>query len=263
MTIEFYKFEGSGNDFIIIDNRNLQNKLTIAQIKKLCDRKFGIGADGLMLYDESIDFDFNMTYFNADGKEGSMCGNGGRCMIAFSHFLNHKSKHLFNAVDGFHEGNVIESISTNQWLVDLKMSDVSEYKQINESFELDTGSPHLVNFHTEVDAIDVFKRGKDIRYSPAYAEKGINVNFVSQKKNILFVRTYERGVENETLSCGTGVTASALAYAQKNNIAKGLIKIQTLGGNLEVRFSKENDTFKNIWLKGPATLVFKGEIEIK
>lgn len=263
MTIEFYKFEGCGNDFIIIDNRNLQKKLTNSQIKKLCDRKFGIGADGLMLYSESADFDFNMAYFNADGYEGTMCGNGGRCMIAFSYFLGNIKNNLeFDAVDGKHEGNVIESISKNQWLVNLKMANVSAYTQIKNSFEIDTGSPHYIKFVDKVNTLDVFTEGKNIRYSPAYADNGINVNFVEQKHKSLFVRTYERGVENETLACGTGATASALAFALKENLNKGIVKIQTLGGNLEVSFIKENNRFKDVWLKGPATLVFKGEIEI-
>lgn len=263
MTIEFYKFEGSGNDFIIIDNRNLQINLSNAQIKKLCDRKFGIGADGLMLYTKSSEFDFNMVYFNADGFEGSMCGNGGRCMIAFSHFLgNNKNIHLFDAVDGKHEGNVFETISKNQWIINLKMSDVSTYNQINDTYEINTGSPHLIHFVEKIDSLDVFTEGKNIRYSPTYADKGINVNFVEQKHNAIFVRTYERGVEDETLSCGTGVTASALAYALKEKINKGVVKVQTLGGHLDVCFKKENNTFKDIWLKGPATLVFKGKIEI-
>lgn len=262
MTIEFYKFEGSGNDFIIIDNRKLQINLSNAQIQKLCDRKFGIGADGLLIYSESREFDFNMTYFNADGYEGSMCGNGGRCMIAFSYFLGNINKQKFDAADGYHEGNVIESISVNQWLVDLKMTNISDYKQINNSFEINTGSPHFINFVEKVNNIDVFTEGKKIRNNSTYAENGINVNFVEQNNNNLFVRTYERGVENETLSCGTGVTASALAFAIKKNLNEGNVKIQTLGGHLEVRFTKENNTFKDIWLRGPATLVFKGKIEI-
>jgi len=262
MTIEFYKFEGCGNDFIIIDNRKLQINLSNAQIQKLCDRKFGIGADGLMLFNDSREFDFNMTYFNADGYEGSMCGNGGRCMIAFSYLLGNINKQRFDAADGYHEGNVIEPISLNQWLVDLKMTDVSNYKQINKSFEINTGSPHFINFVKKVSNIDVFTEGQNIRNNPTYAENGTNVNFVEQNQNNLFVRTYERGVENETLSCGTGVTASALAYALKENINKGTVKIQTLGGHLEVRFTKENSTFKDVWLRGPATLVFKGNIEI-
>ena len=263
MTIEFYKFEGSGNDFIIIDNRNLQKNLSNAQIKKICDRKFGIGADGLMYYDESTEYDFEMAYYNADGNKGSMCGNGGRCIIAFSRYLGNKKKqYSFNAVDGSHTGEVYESISDSQWIIKLKMADVSDINQLKNIYEIDTGSPHYINFVEKVDTIDVFTEGKNIRYSPVYAEKGINVNFVEQKQNSLFVRTYERGVENETLSCGTGVTASALAFALKEDLKKGIINIQTLGGNLEVSFIKEKSIFKEVWLKGPATFVFKGEIEI-
>lgn len=263
MTIEFYKFEGSGNDFIIIDNRNLQIKLSNANIKRLCDRKFGIGADGLMLYNSSRKFDFNMKYYNADGCEGSMCGNGGRCMIAFSHFLDkNKNKFLFDAVDGGHEGSVIESISHQQWLVKLKMADVSNYKHINNSFEINTGSPHYIEFVEQINKLDIFTEGKKIRNNKTYREVGINVNFAEQNRNGLFVRTYERGVENETLSCGTGVTASALAYALTKKLNEGMVKIQTLGGNLEVSFIKENNIFKNVWLKGPATLVFEGKIEL-
>ena len=204
-----------------------------------------------------------MTYYNADGNEGSMCGNGGRCMIAFSHFIGHKSGHvLFNAVDGKHEGSVLESLSNNQWIVKLKMADVSKINTLKDAYEIDTGSPHYIKFIDKIDTLNVVKEGKSIRYNPSYAEVGTNVNFVEQKQNSLFVRTYERGVEDETLSCGTGVTASALAFAIKEKLDNGSVNIQTLGGSLEVTFLKKGESFKDVWLKGPATFVFKGEIEI-
>jgi diaminopimelate epimerase len=263
MTIEFYKFEGSGNDFIIIDNRKVTKNISNAQIRKMCDRKFGIGADGLMFYNDSVDFDFEMVYYNSNGYEGSMCGNGGRCMIAFSRYLGNTNKNYsFNAVDGKHKGIILDKISNNQWSIKLKMADISHCKQIKGFYEIDTGSPHYIEFVEKVDAMDVFNKGKNIRYSQAYAENGINVNFAEQKQNSLFVRTYERGVENETLSCGTGVTASAVAFALKEKLKEGIVNIQTLGGNLEVSFTKKDSVFKDIWLKGPVTFVFKGEINI-
>ncbi len=263
MTVQFYKFEGCGNDFVIIDNREGKLKITNEQIRFLCDRHFGAGADGLMLYGHAEGFEFSMKYFNADGFEGTMCGNGGRCIIAFAEYLKDiKNTCRFIAIDGEHQGEIITKLSENQWQIKLKMTDVTDFKTEEDHFEIDTGSPHYVKFMDQIDDLDVSRQGQKIRYGAEYNEKGINVNFVQQIGKNLFVRTYERGVENETLACGTGVTASALAFAIQNNLEKDEIKIKTLGGSLKVSFEKNKAGFQNIWLEGPATFVFKGEINI-
>ncbi|QEC69577.1 diaminopimelate epimerase [Panacibacter ginsenosidivorans] len=258
MHIIFHKYQGTGNDFVIIDNRNNTIQLSTIQVKKICDRRFGIGADGLMLLNSKEGFDFEMIYFNADGRESSMCGNGGRCLVKFAYNNGiHKRKYLFIAVDGKHEA----SVEDNGWVY-LKMKDVHGIEKHYADSVLDTGSPHYIKPVTDLTHFDVVKSGKDIRYSEEYKKNGINVNFVEQKDKSIFVRTYERGVEDETLSCGTGVTAAALVYAHNDN-GFNRVEIKTLGGNLAVEFDKLNDdTFENIWLCGPADFVFKGEIEI-
>lgn len=251
--MEFYKYQGTGNDFVMIDNRNLAfPKNDNDLIAKMCDRRFGIGADGLILLEKDESADFKMLYYNSDGSESTMCGNGGRCLVAFAHFLKiFEEKTVFNAIDGLHEAEI------NDGIVKLKMIDVQDVKQVLDDFELNTGSPHFVKFVDEVEKLDVFTEGKNIRYSETYKEKGINVNFVSPiSENEIFVRTYERGVEDETYSCGTGVTASALSYFQNNNINE--LKIKTLGGNLKVYAQKATQGYENIWLEGPAEQVFKG-----
>ncbi|MEN8124332.1 MAG: diaminopimelate epimerase [Bacteroidota bacterium] len=259
MKLIFYKYQGTGNDFIIIDNRNdFFSKKNIVLIKDLCHRKFGIGADGLMLLETSINYDFKMVYFNADGNEGSMCGNGGRCIVAFAKKLKIiKSKTTFEAIDGIHQATI------NNNIVSLKMNNINLIEDHKEHIFLNTGSPHHVEFLDDISKIDVFNKGKEIRYGSPYFEKGTNVNFVQQiKPDIFKVRTYERGVENETLSCGTGVIAVAIAadYLQRSN--SNNIKLQTLGGDLEVSFQNDKNSYKQIKLKGPATYVFKGSIEI-
>ncbi len=262
MTLTFYKYQGTGNDFIIIDGRNTDHEPSNLVIKKLCDRKFGIGADGLMLLKNQEGYDFSMTYFNADGNEGSMCGNGGRCILAFAQYVGiGKNKLKFIAVDGPHEGEIINK-SKEVAMVRLKMTDVSEFSTHSDHYILETGSPHYVEFAENLSAKNVYFDGKAIRNNDQFREKGINVNFIEESQNKLFVRTFERGVENETLSCGTGVTASAIAFALKNNLKKESIQIQTLGGNLKVNFEKTDNIFKNVWLEGPATFVFKGEIAV-
>lgn len=261
MNLTFYKYHGTGNDFIIIDNRNNGINLNKAQVKFLCNRRFGIGADGLMLMSNKPTYDFKMVYYNADGNEGSMCGNGGRCMIKFAYDMGlHKPEYYFCAVDGDHKA----AIENNGW-IDLNMKDVDKVEDISFSdFILDTGSPHYVKPVSNVWDVDVVKEGHDIRYSKPFKDKGINVNFVEldEEANIT-VRTYERGVEDETLSCGTGVTASALVFAHNDN-GFNRINVKTPGGNLAVEFDKtENSSFKNIWLCGPAIFVFKGEVEVE
>ena len=258
MKIVFYKYQGTGNDFIIIDNRNNSLSLTTAQVKKMCDRRFGIGADGLMLLDAAPGYDFKMVYYNADGKESTMCGNGGRCLVKFAHHSGiKKSKYLFIAVDGVHEATVED----NGWVY-LKMKNVKGIEKHFADAILDTGSPHYVKNIDNLATYDVVRYGKEIRNSESFKKNGINVNFVEQQDRSIFVRTFERGVEDETLSCGTGVTAAALVYAHNDN-GFNRVEIKTLGGNLAVEFDKRSDdTFENVWLCGPADFVFKGDIEV-
>jgi len=262
MYFHFYKYQGTGNDFILADNRGqAYSGLTTAQINYLCNRRFGIGADGLMLLNTLEGYDFEMKYYNADGKEGSMCGNGGRCITKFAYHLGiHRETYHFLASDGPHEAEIdIEGI------VSLKMKDVDHIRKFHGDFILNTGSPHYIRLVKEVMDLDVYKKGHEIRYSRDFAEEGINVNFVEQQENSnkIRVRTYERGVEDETYSCGTGVTAAALmSYHNENGFND--IEVTTLGGNLTVEFERsDNDTYHNIWLCGPAERVFEGQLEIK
>ena len=259
MKVNFYKYQGTGNDFIIIDNRKNNISLSEMQINKLCDRRFGIGADGLMLLENHPNLDFNMKYFNADGKESSMCGNGGRCLVAFAKSLSLIDKKTnFNAIDGVHKATVNKNNS-----ISLQMQDVSYIRLVNTNYFLNTGSPHYVTFRDDIKNIDVYNRGREIRYSAEFSPEGTNVNFVEFQDNKLFVRTYERGVENETLSCGTGVTASAISASIYSDSDKNSYDIITKGGYLNVSFKKQDSNiFSDVWLTGPATFVFKGEIDI-
>lgn len=260
MRLQFYKYQGTGNDFVIINNTDNAIELNNAQVKFLCNRRLGIGSDGLMLLNSKEGYDFRMIYYNADGNLSSMCGNGGRCLVKFASDMGlRKPEYLFTAIDGEHKA-IIED---NGW-VDLKMKDVDAVEISSFSdFVLDTGSPHYVKPVSNVWEIDVVKDGRDIRYSKRYADKGVNVNFVQVGfDESISVRTYERGVEDETLSCGTGVTASALMFAHNEN-GFNHVNVKTPGGSLAVEFDKTGEaSFENIWLCGPATFVFKGEIEI-
>lgn len=256
----FYKYQGTGNDFVMIDNRNnVFDKTNIELIQQLCDRRFGIGADGLILIENIADLDFNMIYFNADGSQ-SFCGNGSRCAVSFAKYLGIiKSQALFLSTDGEHEAWINE-----QGEVSLKMHDVEEVEKGNDYYFINTGSPHYITEVKDVDEVNVFEEGKKIRYNDRFKQEGTNVNFVNYKPDCLDIRTYERGVEDETLSCGTGVTASALSWADKSEILEGKVSINTKGGMLKVAF-KRNDFggFYDIWLIGPAVQVFKGEINLK
>lgn len=258
MQISFYKYQGTGNDFILIDNRDYSIPLNEQQINHLCDRRFGIGADGLMLLQNHSNFDFEMVYFNADGKLGSMCGNGGRCITQFANDIGiNKEKFHFLAIDGPHESY----FAANGW-VHLKMQDVETIKKNHDDFILNTGSPHYIKLVKNLNDMDVFTEGKVIRYNNEFREKGINVNFVEQLDKKISVRTYERGVEAETFSCGTGVTAAALVNSTQQ-LGNQRIEISTLGGDLAVEFNKISEyQFKDIWLCGSATFVFKGTVEI-
>lgn len=260
MEIQFYKYQGTGNDFVILDNRDKKfDGLTKNQIEFLCDRRFGIGADGLMLLNSHPNYDFEMKYYNSDGKESSMCGNGGRCLTKFAHDIGIiLSDYKFIAIDGEHEA----SINTDG-TVALKMKDVNNVKYDHGNFILNTGSPHFVTLTNDVMHLDVFKKGRDIRYSDAFRGEGINVNFVQQTEepDKIIVRTYERGVEDETYSCGTGVTASALVCYHNDN-GFNRVEVQTKGGQLSVEYDKIDDSYKNVWLNGPAVKVFEGSIEI-
>ncbi len=260
MKLTFYKYQGTGNDFILLDNRNNQfDNLTTQQVHRLCDRKFGIGADGLMLMNKKEGYDFHMTYYNSDGRLSSMCGNGGRCMIRFATQMGiHRYSYRFLAADGEHEGEV-----DNNNVVRLKMSDVDKVEEHSSYAILNTGSPHFVKYASDIMNVDVVETGRDIRNSKPYLEEGINVNFVeTTDDDAIYVRTYERGVEDETLSCGTGVVAAALVSAH-NPRGFNRVEVKTPGGNLSVEFNKVDDThFDNIWLCGPAELVFTGEMEI-
>jgi diaminopimelate epimerase len=254
--MDFYKYQGTGNDFVMIDNRALDFPKNKDFIEKLCTRRFGIGADGLILLENDEKFDFKMVYYNSDGSESTMCGNGGRCLVAFAFFLDiFEEKCTFSAIDGLHVAEISNGI------IKLKMIDVETINKDGNDFVLNTGSPHYVQYVNEIENFNVFENGKNIRNSENYSQEGINVNFVKQiSDNQIFVRTYERGVEDETYSCGTGVTASALTFIEKNNLLS--VDIKTLGGNLKVYAEKVGSVFKNIWLEGPAKQVFKGKIEI-
>lgn len=260
MNIPFYKYQGTGNDFIIIDNRDLTfDRKNTVLVEKLCNRHFGIGADGLMLLQTKAGYDFEMVYYNSDGNESSMCGNGGRCIVEFARSLGLvKDTAYFIATDGAHDASV------KPGFINLKMNDVSQIEIHPDYFFLNTGSPHYVAFVKEVASYNVFEEGKKIRYTATFGPKGTNVNFIEKQNDGLFVRTYERGVENETYSCGTGVTAAAIVAALTNtSTSDNYCSIKTLGGDLKVSYQRTTDNqFTNIWLEGPATFVFKGEIAI-
>ena len=260
MKIDFYKYQGTGNDFVILDNRKGKlNNLTMAQVRLMCDRRFGIGADGLMLLNNHTHYDFEMKYFNADGRESSMCGNGGRCLVKFAQDMGiMRTNYSFLAIDGPHEANI-----NMDGIVSLKMKDVKTIRKFHNDFILDTGSPHYIKMVNHLDKLDVFSLGKMIRNNTRYSKEGINVNFVEHvNEDEISVRTYERGVEDETLSCGTGVTAAALACYHNENGFNDVI-VHTRGGKLNVEYDRIGDnSYKNIWLSGPAEKVFEGEIEL-
>lgn len=255
MDLHFYKYHGAGNDFVIIDNRKLTfDADNISLVARLCDRRFGIGADGLMLLQNHPAYDFEMRYFNSDGREASMCGNGGRCITAFAHklgIIGHTT--TFMAVDGVHEAFLEEDGD-----ISLRMGDVTRVESVGNDYFLNTGSPHFVRFVDSLEGFDVVGEGRAVRYGDRFRKEGTNVNFVVMEGSHLTVYTYERGVEDETLACGTGITASALSAALKSGLQKGRFSVTAKGGKLAVSFEKAGDGFTNIWLRGPAAFVFEG-----
>jgi diaminopimelate epimerase len=257
MTHTFYKYHGTGNDFILLDNRDKQYHLSTQEVALLCHRHYGIGADGLMLLELAEGYDFRMVYYNSDGKESTMCGNGGRCITSFAHKLGLiKDNASFLAIDGPHTSQIRKDC-----IISLHMQDVHDIQRNDGHAILDTGSPHYVTWVNDVKGMDVYSEGYKIRNRQEYQPNGINVNFVQLLDGKLWVRTYERGVEDETLSCGTGVTAAAIASTAK---ATGSfdIHVHTPGGVLEVSFVKDTAlTAKNVILTGPAAFVFEGKID--
>lgn len=258
MILPFYKYNGTGNDFIMIDNRSgLFDASNTELIRKMCTRHFGIGADGLILLENHPDYDFRMVYFNSDGNESTMCGNGGRCIIRFAHDLKIiQNETSFIAIDGPHKGIVKNDV------ISLQMQDVSSVLKTDEHTELDTGSPHYVSFMDRLPEDDFVTIARNIRRSAPYTEQGINVNFAQTNNDQIIMRTYERGVEDETLACGTGATAVAIAAYHNGLIPNKSIPIQVKGGLLNVSFDTRDNQYENIWLTGPAESVFEGKIEI-
>ena len=260
MQLEFYKYQGTGNDFVMIDNRsNIFPKENTQLVAHLCDRRFGIGADGLILLDSDTDTDFRMVYYNSDGNLSSMCGNGGRCLVAFAKKLNViQDETTFIATDGLHYATVAAD-----GIVSLQMIDVAEIKNTAEYSFLNTGSPHHVQLVEDLEHYNVKENGAAIRYGALYGQQGSNINFVKKIDDTTFsLRTYERGVEDETLACGTGATAVAIAMNATGQTDLNAINLNVEGGKLAVSFDKKDGKYTNVFLKGPAEFVFKGTIEI-
>lgn len=254
--MKFYKYQGTGNDFVVVDDRSGSFPVSQPYIAHLCHRRFGVGADGLMLLQNAEGYDFRMVYFNADGTEGSMCGNGGRCLVRFAHDLGIiGNETTFIAVDGEHQAKVSSEV------ISLKMIDVNEIEK-NEIYDfINTGSPHYVEYVEDLKNMDVYQKGKNIRYSEPFVSRGgTNVNFVEVVgDNQLEVRTYERGVEDETYACGTGVTACALSANLRYGF-EDFVDIKVLGGQLRIEFDRTPTGYENIFLIGPAVRVFEGMI---
>ncbi len=316
--MKFWKYQGAGNDFVMLDQRENQwiGRADTLRIEHLCDRRFGIGADGLILLQNRSGYDFEMVYFNADGRESTMCGNGGRCLAAFAQHLGiAKGECRFMAIDGEHEAIIFkqenretgepcllagrqenrrtvpigrqageqENVKLEDGLwVELKMTDVQHVEKQGDAYILNTGSPHYVRFVEGLKNLNMVAEGRIVRYSERFKGEGINVNLVEIVKQenretvpigrqageqenvkILKIRTYERGVEDETYACGTGVAAAAIAsFLQSGGSVGDLeIAVSAKGGDLAVRFHANGDgSFSNIWLCGQAMRVFEGEI---
>jgi diaminopimelate epimerase len=260
MQIEFYKYQGTGNDFVMIDNRsNFFPKDNIQLIARLCDRRFGIGGDGLILLENDTETDFKMVYYNSDGNQSSMCGNGGRCLVAFAKKLNViQNSTTFIATDGVHHASVADN-----GIVSLQMIDVADIKITPDYVFMNTGSPHHIQLVEDLEHYNVKENGASIRYGELYGKQGSNINFVKKIDETTFsLRTYERGVEDETLACGTGATAVAIAMNVLGETKANSIDLNVEGGKLVVSFDEKDGQFTNVFLKGPAEFVFKGTIEI-
>jgi diaminopimelate epimerase len=260
MQIQFYKYQGTGNDFVMIDNRSgFFPKDSVELVARLCDRRFGIGADGLILLENDNATDFRMVYYNSDGNQSSMCGNGGRCLVAFAKERNViNNSCTFIATDGLHYATIADDGN-----VSLQMIDVSSITMESDYTFMNTGSPHHVQMVEDLENYNIKENGAAIRYGELYGAAGSNINFVNKINEDTFsLRTYERGVEDETLACGTGATAVAIAMNATGQTNATSIKLNVEGGKLEVSFDKVDDKYTNVFLKGPAEFVFKGEIEI-
>ncbi len=257
MKIPFVKYHGTGNDFILIDETKNDFHLTEQQVKRMCDRHFGIGADGLIRIRNSSIADFEMIYYNSDGRLGSMCGNGGRCAVLFANELKLiGNETTFIAADGSHKAS-ISNLSDRE--VKLKMNDVDKIEKHGNDYFVNTGSPHFIRLVSDLAKTEVDRLGREIRNSPSFIQHGTNVNFVTLIGSVLHIRTYERGVEAETLSCGTGVVGSVLALVHAGLLsAVSPAQVQTQGGGLKVYFRQEATGFKDIYLEGPAVAVYQG-----
>tara|TARA_B100001093_G_scaffold518208_1_gene602291 strand:- start:3696 stop:4469 length:774 start_codon:yes stop_codon:yes gene_type:complete len=257
MIFNFYKYQGTGNDFILIDCRDINYNFSTSDVSKICDRKFGIGSDGIMIIKDHPEFDFEMQFYNPDGTM-SFCGNGTRCAVLFcfhNGLCSKKTKFLTN--DGIHHGEIIDAENVKIDIVSpIKVDQLS-----NGDFKTNTGSPHYVKFVQDLKVSDLIDQCKAIRFSDEYKEEGINVNMAKGKEDLIEMRTYERGVENETLSCGSGVTAAALSFASFNDI-DDVINVNTKGGPLKVNFKRENGHFNQVYLTGSAHFVFRGEFSL-
>ena len=258
MLVKFFKYQGTGNDFIIIDDRKREFPIDKNRIELLCNRRFGIGADGLILLQNESGYDFKMVYFNSDGRESTMCGNGGRCIAKFSKDLGLSNpNNCFLAIDGPHDFSI-----NDDGLVKLKMKDINAIENSDEDFIMDTGSPHYVRFVDDLEKMDIVKIARQIRYNERFKNEGININFVEKKDGDFYLRTYERGVEDETLSCGTGTVAAAISIAENYRLPDGKSEIITKGGKLWVYYKKNTHFYNEIWLEGLAERVFEGLIEV-
>jgi len=256
-TLHFYKYHGTGNDFVIFDGRSndVHSQLTQEVIAAICHRRFGVGADGIMILENHSTADFNMIYYNADGRPSSMCGNGGRCLVAFAQRMGvFKDRCTFMASDGLHEATI-----KYNW-VELKMIDVEDIEREGDDHILDTGSPHYITQCESLDDLEITSAAHAIRYNDRFTEDGINVNFLEKLGKGIRIRTYERGVEDETWACGTGATAAAIAYADQHSLEGAIeIPVKVEGGQLSVKFRKTENRYEDVWLCGPAAFVFEGE----
>ncbi len=254
MKVRFYKYQGTGNDFIMLEDQTNSIRPTKEQILKICHRRFGIGADGLIILRPKANCDFEMDYYNSDGTQ-SFCGNGSRCAQAFAKQLKWIDAHsTFLAIDGEHRGKF-----DGAWYA-TEMQMISQIERIGNDYLIDTGSPHYIRFVEKLAAINVVEEGRAVRFNDTFKHEGVNVNFVELKPEGIAVRTYERGVEDETYSCGTGVTAAAIAYLVEHQLQLPSVAVETKGGDLRIELERAgHENFKNIWLCGPADYVFEGE----